>query len=96
MSEQGLQNVFTRFIQSLKSSHLLMLLTGLFVADLVFPDPIWLVDEIFLGIVTLLVARWKMRRQVPFEAEKPPAKNVTPPPPPPAGTPTPADPPNTP
>ena len=89
MSEQGLQNVLTGFIQSLKSSHLLMLLTGLFLVDLAVPDPILFLDEAFLGIATLLVARWKMRRQPPPEAEKPPTKNVTP-------DPSPADPPNTP
>ncbi len=79
MSEQGIQNVATRFIQSLKSSHLLMLLSGLFVLDLVVPDPIWFLDEAFLGIATLLVARWKMRRTPSPEAEKPPPINVTPP-----------------
>ncbi len=85
------QNILTGFIQSLKSSHLLMVLSGLFVLDLFWFDPIPFLDEAFLGITTLLVARWKMRRLPPPEEEKPPTKNVTP-----AAGPPPHDPPNTP
>lgn len=73
------QNVVSRFLEQLKSSQLLSLLAGLLVLDLIIPDPLPFVDEIILGVLTLLVARWKMRSSAP-EAEpvKPPTKNVTP------------------
>lgn len=48
-----------RFLRSLRSWQLFLLAFGLFVSDLVIPDPVPLVDELFLGIVTLLLARWK-------------------------------------
>ena len=71
--------VIGRFLEQLKSSQLLMLLTGLFVLDVFIPDLLPFVDEIALGILTLLVARWKMRGSEPDPPPaKPPAKNVTP------------------
>jgi len=33
----------------------------LFVVDLVIPDPVPFLDEILLGVVTLLLSRWKAR-----------------------------------
>lgn len=42
---------------------LLAITAGLFVIDLVVPDPIPLLDEVLLGMVTLVLARWKDRRQ---------------------------------
>jgi hypothetical protein len=35
---------------------------GLFVVDLLIPDPIPFIDEIMLGLTTLTMARWKRRR----------------------------------
>lgn len=35
---------------------------GLFVLTLVVPDPIPFVDELLLGLATLLLASWKRRR----------------------------------
>jgi hypothetical protein len=72
----------TRFLEifdRLKSSHLLMLVGGLFVLDLFVPDPIPFIDEALLGLLTFLVARWKLRATAPEPAKKPPLKNVTPP-----------------
>lgn len=68
-----------RFAGQLRSSTLLAVATGLFVLDLLIPDPLPFVDEIVLGIVTILIARWQSRRQEPPTAPKPPPKNVTPP-----------------
>lgn len=63
----------------LRSSHLLLIVGGLFLADLVIPDPLPFLDEILLGAATLLLARWQLRKTEPAEArEKPPPKNVTP------------------
>lgn len=41
----------------------LFLITGvLFLADLVVPDAIPLIDELMLGLFTLLLGSWKRRR----------------------------------
>ena len=42
---------------------LLLITGGLFVLDLIVPDLIPFIDEILLGLATLLLARWKDRRQ---------------------------------
>ncbi len=67
-----------RFADQLKSSTLALIAATLFVVDLFIPDPLPFVDEIVLGLVTILIARWQSRRQPP-EAPKPPPKDVTPP-----------------
>jgi len=41
---------------------LFLITLGLFVIDLVVPDPIPFVDEILLGLGTLLFASWRKRR----------------------------------
>jgi len=71
----GLTAIFDR----LKSSHLFLVLAGLFLLDLVVPDPLPFFDEAVLGVLTLLAARWQLRRQPAPTAPKPPPKNVTPP-----------------
>lgn len=62
------------------SRTLLVVVGGLFLADLFIPDAVPLVDEMVLGIITLLLARWQSRRPTvtPEPATKPKAKNVTP------------------
>ena len=76
---QSLIGWLQRFAGQLKSSTLLAVVAGLFALDLVVPDPFPFVDEIILGLATILIARWQGRRQEPPEAPKPPPKNVTPP-----------------
>ena len=44
---------------------LLLLVGGVFVADLVVPDFIPAVDEIILGLMTLVLAKWRHRRSIP-------------------------------
>ena len=44
---------------------LLMLTGGLFVLDILVPDFVPFVDELLLGLGTLILARWKDRRQLP-------------------------------
>ena len=64
------------FVTRLTSWQLVTLVALLFVFDLFLPDPIPFVDEIFLGVLTLSLARWKQRRA---EREREPAmKDVTP------------------
>ena len=73
-----------RLVQGLSSRYLLFALGGLFVLDVVTPDLVPMVDEIILGLATLLLARWQSR--VKREARqgdggfgpKPPPKDVTP------------------
>ena len=61
----------------MRSPLLLAVVGGLFLLDFFVLDPIPYVEEVILFLLTVLVARWKDRRKVP-EAEKPPAKTVTP------------------
>lgn len=63
------------FVAQLKAWQLLAFVAALFVLDLFLPDPIPLIDEILLGMLTLLLARWKQRSSA---APQPPMKNVTP------------------
>lgn len=87
-SKQSTMSFLESIAAGLKSSHLVMLMTGIFLVDLMIPDPLFLVDEIMLGLVTILLARWKGRAkakaQTKVEEEeaaahsKPPPKNVTP------------------
>ena len=52
------------WLSRLRSWQLFVLAGALFVADLVVPDPIPLIDEMMLGLATLLLGRWKRRRDV--------------------------------
>jgi hypothetical protein len=51
-----------RWLGRLSYPRLFVLAAVLFVADLFVPDMIPLVDEILLGIGTLLLANWKSRK----------------------------------
>jgi len=46
----------------LRFPQLLALTAGLFLLDLVVPDPIPLADEVLLGLATLLLANLRKRR----------------------------------
>ena len=65
------------FVAQLKSWQLLALVAALFVLDLFLPDPIPFVDELLLGLLTLLLVRWKQRSRS-GAAPEPLMKNVTP------------------
>ena len=51
------------WLSRLRSWQLFVLAGVLFVTDLLVPDPIPFVDEIMLGLTTLMLARWKRRRE---------------------------------
>jgi hypothetical protein len=53
---------FMRWLGRLGFPKLFMLFAALFVLDTVTPDPIFMLDELLLGIGTLLFAAWKKRR----------------------------------
>ena len=52
------------WLSGLRSWQLFLVAGVLFVADLLVPDPIPLIDEMMLGLATLLLGRWKRRRDV--------------------------------
>lgn len=51
------------WLARLRSWQLFVLAAVLFVADVLVPDPLPFIDEIMLGLATLLMARWKRRRE---------------------------------
>jgi hypothetical protein len=50
-----------RYLGRLRFPYLLPLAALLLLVNLVLPDPIPLVDEVLLGIATLLLASWRKR-----------------------------------
>ncbi|MGN6113674.1 MAG: DUF6116 family protein [Luteimonas sp.] len=54
---------FMRWLGKLSFPKLFLLFAGLFALDMLTPDPIFLLDELMLGIGTLLFAAWKNRRK---------------------------------
>jgi hypothetical protein len=70
-----------RFAGRLRFPQLFAFTAILFVLDLVLPDLMPFIDELLLGLLTLLLGTWKRDRQ-PDEVElrdKPPVKDITPP-----------------
>jgi hypothetical protein len=60
-----------RWAEKLRHPSLFWLLAALFVFDLIVPDFIPGIDEILLGLGTLLLASWKKRKQSPPIDQKP-------------------------
>jgi len=52
-----------RYASRLRFPTLFVLTAALFLLDLVFPDLIPFVDELLLGLATLLFGTWRKRRQ---------------------------------
>lgn len=52
---------FLRWAEGLRYPRLAMLIAGLFVADVLVPDFIPFIDEILLGLATLLVTNLRAR-----------------------------------
>ena len=50
-----------QFLSGLRSWQLFVVAAALFVIDLVVVDPIPFVDEVLLGVITLMLARWRAR-----------------------------------
>lgn len=51
-----------RWLSRLSYPRLFLVTAGLFLLTLFIPDPIPLVDELLLGLGTLLLANWKRRK----------------------------------
>lgn len=54
--------IVQRVAGRLRFPALFMVTAALFVVNLVVPDPLPFVDEILLGLVTLMLGAWKDRR----------------------------------
>ena len=57
--------VVKRFAGRLRFPILFFVTAAVFVADLLFPDAIPFVDEILLGLATVLFGSWKERSRAP-------------------------------
>ncbi|PJK02267.1 hypothetical protein CO615_00440 [Lysobacteraceae bacterium NML75-0749] len=67
---------FMTWAGRLKYPTLFKLVAGLFVFTLLVPDGLPFVDEILLGLATLLLAKWKNRNQQPASAAGMPGKRA--------------------
>lgn len=77
MLSNPLIGLFQRFASRLRFPQLFFLTAGLFLLDLLIPDLVPFVDEVLLGLLTLLLGNLRSERGM--EEEKPPMKDVTPP-----------------
>ncbi len=68
MNETRVPGFFQRFAGQLRFPQLLLLSLVLFLADLLVPDFIPLVDEILLGLITLMLGMWKQKKGDPTPA----------------------------
>ncbi len=73
-STSPLAALVQRFLPNLRYPYLFVILAGLFVLDLVVPDPIPMLDEVLLAVLTFVAASFKTRRE-----DQPPPRDVTPP-----------------
>lgn len=77
-----LPEAIQRFASRLKFPQLFLLVAGLFLADLVFPDIIPFIDEIILGLLALLLGLWQDRTKAPAKGparkDGPEVRDITP------------------
>lgn len=69
-----LTTLVNRFLPRMRYPYLFLILGALFLVDLVFPDPVPLVDEILLAVLTFIAATFTTRRE---ENREP--RDITPP-----------------
>ncbi len=75
------QKASQTLLQRLRFPQLFILFGALFVADLFIPDFVPFIDEIMLGVLTVMTAMWKKERSDTGDGasdDKPAEKNVTP------------------
>jgi hypothetical protein len=56
------EGLIRRFVSGLSFPKLFLLLSGLFLLDLLVPDMIPFLDEMFLGTLTVLFGMWRDRK----------------------------------
>jgi hypothetical protein len=64
-----------KYLPRLRYPYLFLILGGLFLVDLIIPDPIPLVDELLLAVLTFITATFT----IPREEDRPPPRDITPP-----------------
>jgi hypothetical protein len=69
-----LTSLVNRLLPRMRYPYLFLILGALFLVDLVFPDPIPLVDEILLAVLTFIAATFTTRREAGAEP-----RDITPP-----------------
>ena len=69
-----LTTIVNRLLPRMRYPYLFLVLGGLFLVDLVVPDPIPLVDEILLAVLTFIVATFSTRQESDLEP-----RDITPP-----------------
>jgi hypothetical protein len=69
-----LTTLVNRFLPRMRYPYLFLVLGALFLVDLVVPDPIPLVDEILLAVLTFIAATFTTRQE-----EDPEPRDITPP-----------------
>ncbi len=62
LSRLPLIGIFMKFAAGLRFRQLFFLTAGLFLLDMLVPDLVPFVDELILGLLTLLFANWKKPR----------------------------------
>jgi hypothetical protein len=80
MGKEARGGIIRRYASRLRFPQLFAILAGLLVVDFVIPDPIPYIDEVILGILTVLLGMWRRHRE---DKEQPrpqmeTMKNVTP------------------
>ncbi len=72
------QRASQSLLSRMRFPQLFLLFGALFLADLFVPDFIPFIDEIILGVLTMMTAMWQKDRNDGVPTVKPPEKNVTP------------------
>lgn len=72
MNRGPLVSAIERLLPRMKYPWLFVALAAMFVLDLVIPDPIPILDEAVLALLTVLIGGWRTRRVVPTEPEASP------------------------
>jgi hypothetical protein len=78
-----LASFLDRLLPRLRFPQLFAIVAGLLVLSLLLPDPIPLVDELTLAVLTFLIGSWRSRRE-----PQPPPRDITPPDEPPPSLPS--------
>lgn len=58
------------FASRLRFPTLFFMALGLWAINMVIPDPLPLIDEIVMGLLTLMLATWKTRKDPPVAPER--------------------------
>ena len=69
MDPKALIGLFMAFANRLRFRNLFLLILGLFIIDLLVPDFIPMIDEIILGLLTIILANWKKEKSRENEGE---------------------------